>query len=57
LPSYKDFIEVKQEEELPSVEEYIEEKVVEESLIEEEDIETVLSETAPEWSGISTPCK
>jgi hypothetical protein len=25
LPSYKDFIEVKQEEELPSVEEYIEE--------------------------------
>ena len=51
LPSYKDFIEVKQEEELPSVEEYIEEKVVE-TLEEEEDIETVLSETAPEWSEL-----
>ena len=50
LPSYKDFIEVKQEEELPSVEEYIEEKVVE--TLEEEDIETVLSETAPEWSEL-----
>ena len=49
LPSYKDFIEVKQEEELPSVEEYIEEKVVETL---EEDIETVLSETAPEWSEL-----
>ena len=50
LPSYKDFIEVKQEEELPSVEEYIEEKVVD--TLEEEDIETVLSETAPEWSEL-----
>lgn len=50
LPSYKDFIEVKQEEELPSVEEYIEEKVVE--TLEEENIETVLSETAPEWSEL-----
>jgi len=50
LPSYKDFIEVNEEEELPSVEEYIEEKVVE--TLEEEDIETVLSETAPEWSEL-----
>ena len=51
LPSYKDFIEVK-EEELLSVEDYISESVEEESLIEEEDIETVLSETAPEWSEL-----
>ena len=50
LPSYKDFIEVKEEEDLPSVEEYIEEKVVD--TLEEEDIETVLSETAPEWSEL-----
>ncbi len=52
LPSYKDFIEVK-EEELLSVQDYISESVEEESLIEEEkDIETVLSETAPEWSEL-----
>ena len=53
LPSYKDFIEVKEEEDLPSVEEYIEEKVVETFEEEkEESIETVLSETAPEWSEL-----
>lgn len=52
LPSYKDFIEVN-EEELLSVEDYISESVEEESLIvEEESIETVLSETAPEWSEL-----
>jgi len=52
LPSYKDFIEENQQ--LPSVEDYISKSSKEEILVEEtvKDIDHVLSETAPEWAEL-----